>query len=134
MTINDGGTLLVGDTLATDKGLTFNGGLKLNEGAILRLNDAMMEATWQTGDEIKVFTGSATGQFAEIQPATPGEGLVWDTTYLYAKGLLKVTTANSIGSIRNETKYGVVYDLGGRRHTRGSKGIYILGNKKISVY
>jgi len=81
-TIQAGGTLLVGDTLATDQGLTFNGGLKLNEGAILRLNDAMMEVTYQEGDEIKVFTGSVTGRFAEIQPATPGEGLIWDTSEL----------------------------------------------------
>jgi autotransporter-associated beta strand protein len=90
-TINVGGILQVGDTLATDKGLTFSGGLKLNEGAILKLNDAMAEATHYNGDEIQAFSGTVTsGTFAEIIPATPGEGQTWDTTELYTKGILKV--------------------------------------------
>lgn len=90
-TINVGGILQVGDTLATDKGLTFSGGLKLNEGAILKLNDAMAEATHYNGDEIQAFSGTVTsGTFAEIVPATPGEGQTWDITELYTKGILKV--------------------------------------------
>jgi autotransporter-associated beta strand protein len=132
-TIQAGGTLLVGDTLATDQGLTFNGGLKLNEGAILRLNDAMMEVTYQEGDEIKVFTGSVTGRFAEIQPATPGEGLKWDTSELYTKGLLKVSNSET-GIHLLKTEKGentVIYDIGGLRHTTVSKGIVIQDNKKM---
>lgn len=90
-TINVGGILQVGDTLATDKGLTFSGGLKLNEGAILKLNDAMAESTHYNGDVIQAFSGTVTsGTFAEIVPATPGEGQTWDTTELYTKGILKV--------------------------------------------
>ena len=131
-TINDGGILQVGDTLATDKGLTFNGGLKLNSGAILRLNDAMMETDFKAGDQIKVFTGKATGEFADIQPATPGEGLVWDTSELYASGLLKVTTGSSISHIRMEKNNGAVYDLGGHRHTKAGKGIVIQNGRKYT--
>ena len=131
-TINDGGILQVGDTLATDKGLTFNGGLKLNNGAILRLNDAMMETDFKAGDQIKVFTGKATGEFADIQPATPGEGLVWDTSELYASGLLKVTTSSSISHIRMEKNNGAVYDLGGHRHTKAGKGIVIQNGRKYT--
>ena len=90
-TINKGGILQVGDTLATDKGLTFSGGLKLNEGAILKLNDAMAEATHYNGDVIQAFSGTVTsGTFAEIQPAIPGEGQTWDVSELYTNGILKV--------------------------------------------
>ena len=131
-TINDGGILQVGDTLATDKGITFNGGLKLNNGAILRLNDAMMETDFKAGDQIKVFTGKATGEFADIQPATPGEGLVWDTSELYTSGLLKVTTSSSISHIRMEKSNGAVYDLGGHRHTKAGKGIVIQNGRKYT--
>ena len=131
-TINDGGILQVGDTLATDKGLTFNGGLKLNNGAILRLNDAMMETDFKAGDQIKVFTGKATGEFADIQPATPDEGLVWDTSELYASGLLKVTTSSSISHIRMEKNNGAVYDLSGHRHTKAGKGIIIQNGRKYT--
>ncbi len=84
------GTLQVGDTLATDKGLTFSGGLTLGSAAVLSLNEAAQEATYYNGDEIQAFTGTATGTFAEIIPAIPGEGQTWDTTELYTKGILKV--------------------------------------------
>lgn len=131
-TINDGGILQVGDTLATDKGLTFNGGLKLNSGAILRLNDAMMETDFKAGDQIKAFTGKATGEFADILPAIPGEGLVWDTSELYASGLLKVTTGSSISHIRMEKNNGAVYDLGGHRYSKAGKGIFIQNGRKYT--
>lgn len=90
VTIREGGMLQVGDTLKSDNGLTFKGKLTLASGAILRLNDAMIGATYYDGDQIQAFTGTATGTFAEIIPATPGEGQTWDTTELYTKGILKV--------------------------------------------
>ena len=124
--------LQVGDTLATDHGLTLKGGLKLDNGAILKLNDAMMETDFKAGDLIKVFTGKATGEFADIQPATPGEGLVWDTSELYTSGLLKVTTSSSISHIRMEKNNGAVYDLGGHRHTKAGKGIVIQNGRKYT--
>ncbi len=129
VTINVGGMLQVGDTLVSDHGLTFNGGLKLNNGAILKVNGAMMDHSYQAGDEIRAFSGSVTGTFSEIQPATPGEGLVWDTSELYTKGLLKVAAASSISNILTEKENGAVYDLGGHRHTTASKGIFIQNNK-----
>ena len=88
VTVN--GTLQVGDTLATDKGLTFNGGLKLGSAAVLQLNETMSEMTYYNGDEITAFTGSVTGTFAKILPETPGEGQTWDTSALYTDGILKV--------------------------------------------
>lgn len=83
------GTLQVGDTLANDNGLTFNGGLTIGSNAVLKLNDAMAEATHYNGDKIQVFTGTATGTFASIIPATPGEGQTWDTSEL-SSGVLTV--------------------------------------------
>lgn len=88
VTVN--GTLQVGDEGATDKGLTINGKLTLGSGAILQLNEAMQAKKYTNGQTIQAFTGTATGTFAEIIPETPGEGLSWDTTELYTKGVLKV--------------------------------------------
>jgi autotransporter-associated beta strand protein len=88
VTVN--GTLLVGDEGATDKGLTIKGKLTLGSGAILELNEAMQAKTYTNGQTIQAFTGTATGTFAEIIPATPGEGQSWDTTELYTSGVLKV--------------------------------------------
>ena len=91
VTIQKDGTLQVGDDGANDKGLTLSGGLKLNSGAILRLNDAMLNKSYSNGQQIQAFTGSvSSGTFAEIIPATPGEGLKWDTSSLYTEGVLKV--------------------------------------------
>ena len=84
------GTLQVGDTLATDKGMTFSGGLTIGSNAVLKLNEAMAEATHYNGDEIVAFTGTATGTFAKILPEVPGEGQTWDTTDLYTSGILRV--------------------------------------------
>ncbi len=131
VTVNIGGILQVGDTLVSDHGLTFNGGLKLNNGAILKMNEAMTDHSYQAGDEIRAFSGSVSGTFSEIQPATPGEGLVWDTSELYTKGLLKVAAASNISSILTEKKDSPVYDLGGHRHPTTRKGIFIQEHQKM---
>lgn len=119
-TINTGANLQAGDTLVNGRGLTFNSTLKLNgtatlnvlanrttcntitlkgittisNSAVLQLNEgeAFEEAPYKD-TEYKIFNlsgGSIVGSFAEIQPATPGEGQTWDTTELYSKGVLKV--------------------------------------------
>ena len=131
VTIQSGGILQVGDTLATDRGLTFSSGLKLNNGAILRLNDTMTGHSFQSGNGIQAFSGSVSGTFSEIQPATPGEGLIWDTSELYTKGLLKVASGSGIDSIRTKKETGAVYDLGGLRQTKANKGIFIQDKKKM---
>ena len=124
-TVNVGGMLQIGDTLATDKGLTFSGGLQLNTGAILKLNDAMAEAVWQAGDEIQAFTGTVTGQFAEIQPATPGEGLMWDTTDLYTNGVLKVAVNTAISAVQADETASEYFTLKGERTMTPGKGLYL---------
>ena len=130
VTINGGATLQVGDTLATDKGLTLKGKLTLKDGAVLRLNDAMMNATKEVGKEYRVFVlsgGSVSGTFAEIVPATPAEGLEWDTTQLYTKGLLRVAEPTAVGSINAATKTKTeFFQLSGERVDHPAKGgVYI---------
>ena len=84
------GTLQIGDTKATDKGLKF-ATLNIGSGAVLMLNDAMAEAKHYDKDEIQAFTATTvSGTFSSIQPAIPGEGQTWDTTDLYTKGILRV--------------------------------------------
>ena len=124
------GTLMVGDTLATDKGLTFKGALKLGSNAILQLNDAKAEATYAEGDQIRVFTGTATGTFKEIIPATPGEGLEWDTTSL-STGILKVVKTSGttgINEVRSNTD-SPRYNLNGQRIKGQTNGLFIQGGK-----
>lgn len=91
VTIQSGGILQVGDTLASDKGITFKAKLTLSSGAILKLNENAMTAKRSSGQTIQAFIGTASGTFAEILPTIPGEGLTWDTSELYSKGLLKVS-------------------------------------------
>ena len=122
------GTLLIGDTLATDKGLTFSGGLKLGSGAILRLNDAQAETSYQDGDVIQAFTGKvSSGTFDAIEPATPGAGQTWDTSELYTKGILKVvgqgTGVTATPSAPQRVEY---YNLQGERIAAPAAGLTIM--------
>ena len=131
VTIQNGGIFQVGDTLATEKGLTFNGGLKLQNGAILKLNDKMAAVQRTTGATLKVFTGTATGTFAEIIPATPGEGQRWDTSELYTKGVLKV--ADDTDNITHLSDHQSVsceyYTLYGERVKTPGRGVYIMKSR-----
>ena len=115
-TINTGGMLQAGDTLVNGRGLTFNSTLKMNGTATLRVlanreksntitlkgattisTTATLEVEMEDAPydktEYQVFNlsgGTITGTFAQIVPATPGEGQEWDTTDLYTKGILRV--------------------------------------------
>ena len=130
VTIQNGGILQMGDTLASEKGLTFNGGLKLLNGAILQLNDKMAAVERTAGSSIKVFTvtGTATGTFAEIIPATPGEGLLWDTSEIN-KGVLKVVAdADNIQSLRDlQPESRTYHTLSGEQVTKPTgRGVYLM--------
>ena len=118
-TINQNATLQVGDTLVNGRGLTFNGTLKVNNGgivnvladrtksntitlkgaltltngAVLQINEGDIAEAPYDKTEYQVFNlsgGTITGSFAEIQPATPGEGQKWDLSELYTNGVIKV--------------------------------------------
>ena len=72
--------------------IAVKGNVVLGEGAILQMADGKFEEAPYDATEYQVFdaTGTITGTFAQIIPATPGEGQTWDTTELYTKGILKV--------------------------------------------
>ena len=136
VTIRKGAVLLVGDTLAADKGLTFSGGVVIEAGAILRLNEAKAAANYADDAAIKVFTGSAKGEnFAQIEPERPSPTQVWDTTQLLSTGYLYVRAANPDGIIELKadasSKQAPQYDLQGRS-IRGTthRGLYIENGKK----
>lgn len=125
------GTLMVGDTLATDKGLTFKSTLKLGSNAILKLNEAMAEVMRAAGDQIKVFTGTATGSFKDIIPATPGAGLEWDTSNL-STGILKVAASSEttgIQEVKSSTDLSK-YNLNGQRFVGQANSLFIQNGKK----
>lgn len=130
VTVQKGGILQVGDTLATDKGLTIKGGLTLREGAILKLNDGMQGAVLPEGKEIKAFTATVTGKFAEILPETPGEGLVWNTTELYTKGLLKVVkdgdNPDAVSRVQTVTSTDEYFSLSGEHVANPGKGMFVV--------
>ena len=151
-TINTGGYLQAGDTLVNGRGLTFGSTLKINGTATLRVpanatkcnaitlkgaatisNSATLlmelEETPAVGTAYKVFAlsgGSISGTFAEILPATPGEGLEWDATALYTTGILRVvqqsTGINNLQAndipVRTEC-----FNLGGGRMNTPAHGV-----------
>jgi len=88
LTIDPAGVLVANGTNQVTTGLaSINYGGTLNLGTLPSLNN---------GDSFKVFDATAyTGVFAAIVPATPGSGLVWDTSQLAVSGTLAVTTPGS---------------------------------------
>ena len=125
VTFSNGAILQVGDTLVSDKGLTFKGNVKLNNGVTLQLNEAQAEATHSNGDIIRAFVlsgATVNGTFADIVPATPGEGQSWDTSELYTKGQLKVVgnsedtgIGGAVRLMNNEIMNNEVYSLNGQK-------------------
>ena len=152
-TINTGGFLQAGDTLINGKGLVFNSTLKMNgtatlvvpanatksntitlKGATTISNDATLQMeldeTPAVGTAYKVFTlsgGNISGTFAQILPATPGEGLAWDASTLYTDGVLRVVQTTGIstpraGGTQLRTEY---YTLNGERISSPDNGVFL---------
>ena len=76
--------------------LRLSGTLNITNGAILEIDLSQAAGhAFLHGDVIGIFNNtsliqSKTGQFNDILPATPGEGLHWDTTTLLSDGNLRV--------------------------------------------
>ena len=157
VTINNGGTLQAGDTLINAKGLTISGALyiargaivnipatstkcnkltlsgnvTLSDGATLTLEDGVLIDAPAEGTVYQVFTltKAISGTFTTIEPATPGLGLLWDTSLLYTKGQLKVVkdenTAIGDATLAPQTQ-AEHYSIGGERINRsGAKGVTV---------
>ncbi|MDL2243817.1 autotransporter-associated beta strand repeat-containing protein, partial [Bacteroidales bacterium OttesenSCG-928-J19] len=114
--VNAGATLTAGTKEKEIKTLTFGSNLTMKQGSIVvvetRVTDCdkftvggnltlagtlqmeKLSGSYANGRTFKIFTvtGTITGQFDEILPAKPEDGLVWDTTKLYTEGILGVVT------------------------------------------
>lgn len=81
------------------KSLTLNGTLVINNTSL---------TDYYAGSRFTLFTGSKiTGEFAEISPETPGDGLVWDTSSLYDYGILKIKMATSVDDTDASTAFNI---------------------------
>jgi len=99
LTVNNNVSLGAGSTTemeinklsSTKDLLTLTGTLTLN-GTLKMINLSVLG--YSNGNDFKLFTAtSIKGAFSSIIPATPGEGLVWDTTALRTTGTIGVRTA-----------------------------------------
>ena len=81
MDVIKSGGAISGDLILGFSTLTYGGTLQLDLSGEPLVN----------GDEIPLFSfGSASGAFTSIIPATPGPGLLWDTSRLLTDGTLRV--------------------------------------------
>jgi autotransporter-associated beta strand protein len=84
MEVNKSGATFTSDYIQGVSGLTYGGTLK-----IVATGDPLA-----TGDTFKLYAaGLPSGAFANIDPPTPGNGLIWNTNYLITDGSLRVTTS-----------------------------------------
>jgi autotransporter-associated beta strand protein len=84
MDVNKTSGAISSDTIQGTSTLTYGGTLELS----------LTGEPLANGDVIDLFGfGVASGAFASILPATPGPGLIWDTSALTADGTLKVVAA-----------------------------------------
>jgi hypothetical protein len=81
------------DIISSTGTITFNGTLNI---------DNIGTAAFAPGDSIQIFKAAKyAGAFKTIVPETPGEGLAWDVSDLTTRGVLKVTTIQSVKELSN---------------------------------
>jgi fibronectin-binding autotransporter adhesin len=84
------------------------------------------------GNSFKLFNASSyLGSFASITPATPGAGLVWDTSALNSSGTLKVKSSQL-------PKFGTAGIVNGKFVGSGSNGVasatyYVLATNNVAA-
>jgi len=138
-TLTFGNTLSLAGTTRMDVNKT--GGVFVNDfvfgvttlqmGGTLQLN--VTGEPLAVGDVISLFNfNSASGNFSAITPATPGPGLVWDTSNLAANGTMAVTAFTS------RPEFGTVLQSAGAIVMNGSNGLpgatyYVLSSTNIAT-
>ena len=92
LNVNNGGIVSILADREKCNTLAVKGNITLAEGAVLQLANGKFDEAPYNATAFQVFDakGSINGQFAQIIPATPGEGQTWDTSELYTAGILKV--------------------------------------------
>lgn len=97
----------------------------------------LLNGEFTEGDELKVFTGEGEIQLTgtpTFNPATPGNGLLWDTSSLTTEGLIRVIADPvSITGIESEDYLNTeIYNTSGQRvHKANRHGVYIINKKKV---
>ena len=98
------------------------------------LNVANLAGTLAVGDSFVLFNGATySGAFANINPPTPGPGLIWNTASLTSNGTLKIAGAAVPPTIKDITVSGGSVVLSGTNND-GSGGTYhILSSNNITL-
>jgi hypothetical protein len=98
------------------------------------LNVANLAGTLAVGDSFVLFNGATySGAFANINPPTPGPGLIWNTASLTSNGTLKIAGAAVPPTIKDITVSGGSVVLSGTNND-GSGGTYhILSSTNITL-
>ncbi|MBN2214001.1 MAG: autotransporter-associated beta strand repeat-containing protein [Bacteroidales bacterium] len=87
---------LSGDILEVDGSLTLNGILNIAHPG---------PGKFAAGDSFKIIeTDICAGAFTSIMPASPGPGLVWDTTILRGNGVLKIAEVSGLHDTEHQKK------------------------------
>ena len=99
---------------------------------IMHLNGEFTE-----GDELKVFTGDGEIQLTgtpTLNPAVPGNGLLWDTSSLTTDGIIRVIAdpVGINGVEQDSQQNSEIYSTSGQKIHRADKhGVYIINRKKV---
>ncbi|SHG82781.1 Por secretion system C-terminal sorting domain-containing protein [Flavobacterium fluvii] len=114
LTVNKAVTMQAGSTYEADVYADTNTSDLLSTGAnVLTLNGTLnvvnrSGVNFAVGNSFKIFNATTiTGNFAAINPATPGAGLSWDISLLKSSGILKVSTALSTNSVTKDSEISI---------------------------
>lgn len=96
LTLNSGSKLFIKRRASRNDVLTVTGNVQLS-GATVEIEASQPLAE---GDELNILTcgGTISGTYT-LSPATPGEGLMWDTGRFLSEGVLKVAYATGLNRI-----------------------------------
>lgn len=110
--VNNGGVVSIPATTTKNSIIAVTGNITLAAGTVLMMGDGTSFGELPAeGKAYQVFKcgGKITGSFEQILPATPGEGLEWDTSSLYTTGVLSVKQATGVNSLRADSAARVEY-------------------------
>lgn len=108
--------------------------------AVLNLSfaDLLSELDLPIGTEFKIFTlsGTVSGSFSSIEPASPGQGKIWDTSSLLKTGVIRViadptVSVDSVSNSSDNMQNG--YSINGIKSTN-TKNKILIKNKQKYIY
>lgn len=100
-------------------------------------NITHLNGEFTEGDELKVFTGDGEIQLTgtpTLNPAVPGNGLLWDTSSLTTDGIIRVIAdpVGINGVEQDSQQNSEIYNTSGQKIHRADKhGVYIINRKKV---